>query len=47
MQKKSVALCGVLRDRPGCSIEEVMEDVLSLPQMTVTSDIHFFQHVIA
>ena len=42
MDKKSVALCGVLRDRPGCSIEEVMEDVLSLPQMTVASNIHFF-----
>ena len=42
MDKKSDALCGVLRDRPGCSIEEVMEDVLYLPKMTVASDIHFF-----
>ena len=46
MDKKSAALCGVLRDRASCSIEEVMEDVLSLPQMTVASDIHF-QYIIA
>ncbi|XP_050214118.1 L10-interacting MYB domain-containing protein-like isoform X2 [Mercurialis annua] len=42
MKNKTTALCGVLGDRPGCSIEEVMNDVLRLPQMQEASDIHFF-----
>ncbi|XP_050222662.1 L10-interacting MYB domain-containing protein-like [Mercurialis annua] len=42
MKNKTTALCRVLGDRPGCSIEEVMKDVLSLPQMQEASDIHFF-----
>ena len=35
-------MCSVLGDRPGCSISKVMEDVLSLPNMSVGSQLHFF-----
>ena len=35
-------MCSVLGDRSGCSISEVMEDVLSLPNMSVGSQLHFF-----
>ena len=41
-EKRNFMMSTVLGDRPGCSISEVMEDVLSLPNMTVGSQLHFF-----
>lgn len=42
VEKRISIMCSVLGDRPGCFISEVMEDVLSLPNMTVGSQLHFF-----
>ncbi|KAJ9145636.1 hypothetical protein P3X46_027998 [Hevea brasiliensis] len=42
MEFKTATMCSLLGDRPGCSIEEVMKDVLTLPLIEKGSDIHFF-----
>ncbi|KAJ9129065.1 hypothetical protein P3X46_034174 [Hevea brasiliensis] len=42
MESKTATMCSLLGDRPGCSIEEVMKDVLTLPLIEKGSDIHFF-----
>ena len=41
-EKKNSMMCNILGDCPGCSISEVMQDVLSLLNMNVGSQLHFF-----
>ncbi|XP_057996468.1 uncharacterized protein LOC131175815 [Hevea brasiliensis] len=42
MEPKTATMCSLLGDCPGCSIEEVMKDVLTLPFIEKGSNIHFF-----